>query len=73
MHKGFVLGDIVGGGEVDLERVAEPVALRGRQYDAGPKPSRILDPSKRMRQCVESGGGGKYWVSVQSTRKSARA
>ena len=30
VHKGFVLGDVVGGGEVDLERVAEPVALRGR-------------------------------------------
>ena len=29
MHKGFIFGNVVGGGEVDLERVAEPVALRG--------------------------------------------
>ena len=29
VHKGFIFCDVVGGGEVDLERVAEPVALRG--------------------------------------------
>ena len=44
VHKGFVLGDVVGGGEVDLERVAEPVALRGRQYDAGPQAESHLGP-----------------------------
>ena len=38
-----------------------------------PKPVRILDPSKCIRQWVESGAGGKYWVSAQSTRKSANA
>ena len=44
VHKGFVLGDVVGGGEVDLERVAEPVALRRRQYDAGPQTESHLGP-----------------------------
>ena len=29
VHKGFVFGDVVGGGEVDLECVAETVTLRG--------------------------------------------
>jgi hypothetical protein len=30
-----------------------------------------LEPSKFMRQCVESGAGGKYWHSPQSAKKSA--
>ena len=29
VHKGFILGDVVGGGEVDLQCVLEPVALGG--------------------------------------------
>jgi hypothetical protein len=28
-----------------------------------PKPSRILEPSKFMRQYVESEAGGRYWFS----------
>ena len=27
MHKGLILDDIVGGGEVDLERIPQPVSL----------------------------------------------
>ena len=38
-----------------------------------PKPVRILEPSKCIRQWVESGARGRYWVSAQSTRKSANA
>ena len=38
-----------------------------------PKPVRILEPLKCIRQWVESGGGGRYWVSAQSTRKLASA
>jgi hypothetical protein len=36
-----------------------------------PKPPSILEPSKFMRQCVESGAGGKYWWSPQLAKKSA--
>jgi hypothetical protein len=36
-----------------------------------PKPSSILEPSKFMRQYVESGAGGRYWFSPQSAKKSA--
>ena len=37
-----------------------------------PKPVRILDPEKCICEWVESGAGGRYWVSAQSTRKSAK-
>jgi hypothetical protein len=36
-----------------------------------PKPLSILEPSKFMRQCVESRAGGRYWCSPQSAKKSA--
>src|SRR3954463_8814402 len=38
-----------------------------------PSPDNILEPSKCICQNWESGHGGSYWVSAQSTRKSARA
>lgn len=37
-----------------------------------PKPERILEPSKCSLQCVELGTGGRYCISGQSTKKSAR-
>ena len=46
---------------------------REREEKTAPKPVRILEPSKCIRQWVESGAGGRYWVSAQSTRKSASA
>jgi hypothetical protein len=36
-----------------------------------PKPLSNLEPSKCMRQWVESEAGGRYWCSPQSAKKSA--
>jgi hypothetical protein len=36
-----------------------------------PKPPSILEPSKFMRQYVESGAGDTYWFSPESAKKSA--
>jgi hypothetical protein len=36
-----------------------------------PKPPSSLEPSKCMRQWVESGASSRYWCSPQSAKKSA--
>ena len=38
-----------------------------------PRPVHIFKPSKCIYHCMESGAGGRYWDSAQSTRKSANA
>ena len=73
VYERLVLGHVVGGGEVDLLCIFELVAFGRGEDDTGSKPVRILEPSKCIRQWVESGAGGRYWVSAQSTRKSASA
>jgi len=68
----LVLCYVVGGREVYLEDVVEPVSFWRGEDDAGAQAPRILEPSKCMRQSLKSSFFGTYWVSAQSTRKSAR-
>ena len=73
MHERFVLRDVVGAAEVYLEHVVETVALGGGDDDPG---SRAVAHLRAVEVKVPVGGvgtGGRYWVSAQSTRKSARA
>ena len=52
MYERLILGHIVGGGEVDLQHVLQLVAFGRGEDVASPKPVRILEPSKCIRQWV---------------------
>ena len=56
---------------MDLESVLELAPFGDVKMMPAPSPVRIFEPSKCIRQRVESGGGGLNWVSAQSTKKSA--
>ena len=55
VNERLVFGDVVRGGEMDLQCILELVAFREVRTTPAPKPVRILDPSKCIRQWVESG------------------
>jgi hypothetical protein len=71
MHQGLIFGKVVRCAEVDLQHVQQLVSLERGKHDAGSQASHILEPSKFMRQYVESGAGGRYWFSPQSAKNSA--
>jgi hypothetical protein len=57
--------------KVHLQHVLQLVSLGRGEDNASSQAPSILEPSKFMRQWVESGAGGKYWRSPQSAKKSA--
>jgi hypothetical protein len=63
MHQGLVFGDVVCCTEVDLQHVKQLVSLGRGEDDTGSQAPRILEPSKFIRQYVESKAGGRYWFS----------
>ena len=73
MNERLVLGNIVGGGKMDLQCVFELIAFRRGEDDAGSQAGAHLGAVEMHPPMGGVGPGGRYRVSAQSTRKSVSA